>query len=192
MHLKEFVKSYTIIDPRHISKLIRYANNLSYEKAGILGNDISRCTIDEKIRNVEEFPLNRKSKRMTDVKWFNFFKAKIDLGLKLYIEDLKKINYNGCYPERILNINLLKYKENYFYTKHVDHSARTTRTLSVVIFLNNDYEGGHLCFDLGQDEILKIKPEVGKTVIFPSIFLYPHYVEPVTKGTRYVVVSWVL
>ena len=28
-------------------------------------------------------------------------------------------------------------------------------------------------------------------IIFPSIFLYPHLVKPVKKGTRYSFVSWV-
>ena len=32
--------------------------------------------------------------------------------------------------------------------------------------------------------------EAGDVIIFPSNFMYPHRVEPVTKGARYSYVSW--
>jgi len=46
--------------------------------------------------------------------------------------------------------------------------------------------------DEGGDFILcgeKVDLKQGDCVIFPSVFLYPHEVTPVTKGSRY---SWVL
>ena len=39
------------------------------------------------------------------------------------------------------------------------------------------------------DTVIDIPP--GAVLIFPSNFMYPHKVEPVTKGTRYSYVSWV-
>jgi len=36
----------------------------------------------------------------------------------------------------------------------------------------------------------QIKMNTGDVVIFPSNFLYPHKVNPVTKGVRYSCVSW--
>jgi predicted 2-oxoglutarate/Fe(II)-dependent dioxygenase YbiX len=56
--------------------------------------------------------------------------------------------------------------------------------MSYVGVFNDNYEGGEfmLC-----DEEIKLKQ--GDAVQFPSVFLYPHEVKPVTKGTRY---SWVL
>tara|TARA_R110002094_G_C4832487_1_gene205553 strand:- start:489 stop:620 length:132 start_codon:yes stop_codon:yes gene_type:complete len=36
----------------------------------------------------------------------------------------------------------------------------------------------------------EIKIEAGDLLLFPSVFLYPHKVEPVTKGERYSFVSW--
>ncbi len=32
--------------------------------------------------------------------------------------------------------------------------------------------------------------KTGDMIIFPSNFLYPHQVMPVTKGERYSIVSW--
>jgi predicted 2-oxoglutarate/Fe(II)-dependent dioxygenase YbiX len=52
--------------------------------------------------------------------------------------------------------------------------------------LNNDYEGGELV--MWENEIIDLK--AGDIMVFPSNFLYPHMVKPVTKGTRYSYVSW--
>tara|TARA_R100000697_G_scaffold121409_1_gene148439 strand:- start:2922 stop:3107 length:186 start_codon:yes stop_codon:yes gene_type:complete len=61
------------------------------------------------------------------------------------------------------------------------------------MLLNNDYEGGEICFrypDTTGEWLIDKKP--GRIIVWPSNFLYPHRVKPVTKGTRYSVVSWAL
>jgi|TARA_B110000259_G_scaffold114865_1_gene130851 predicted 2-oxoglutarate/Fe(II)-dependent dioxygenase YbiX len=58
--------------------------------------------------------------------------------------------------------------------------------LSIVGALNNDYEGGEFVM---WDTVIDIPP--GAVLIFPSNFMYPHRVNPVTLGTRYSYVSWV-
>jgi predicted 2-oxoglutarate/Fe(II)-dependent dioxygenase YbiX len=61
------------------------------------------------------------------------------------------------------------------------------RDLSVVYFLNDDFEGGELVFP-GLD--LVIEPEAGTLVCFPSDHNFIHGVNPVTAGDRYTVVTW--
>ena len=68
-----------------------------------------------------------------------------------------------------------------------DGEAKGIPTLSLLGLLNDDFEGGELIFF----EDKKIDTKQGDLLIFPSNFLYPHGVEPVTKGTRYTYVSWV-
>ena len=72
------------------------------------------------------------------------------------------------------------------------------RKLSLTINLNEpeDYEGGNLKFDFGPHnentrfyECTEIRPQ-GSMIVFPS-FVY-HQVTPITKGTRYSLVLWVL
>ena len=78
--------------------------------------------------------------------------------------------------------------------KHCDHihdmfdgQMKGIPTLSIVGILNDDYEGGEfIMFDDYHVELPK-----GAIMVFPSNFLYPHKVEPVTKGTRHTFVSWV-
>jgi predicted 2-oxoglutarate/Fe(II)-dependent dioxygenase YbiX len=39
-------------------------------------------------------------------------------------------------------------------------------------------------------EIKRLKLDKGSIVFFPSNFMYPHMIEPITKGTRYSIVAW--
>ena len=71
------------------------------------------------------------------------------------------------------------------------------RKISATINLNmpEDYDGGNLKFDMGDHttekylEVTEIRPQ-GSIVIFPSFL--KHQVTPVTRGTRYSLVAWVV
>jgi len=98
-------------------------------------------------------------------------------------------NWNGYLSPRFL-----RYKENKKMAFHCDHThslfdgeRKGIPVLSVVGTLNEDYEGG----DFIMFENYKIKFKKGDVLIFPSNFLYPHKIEPITKGTRNSYVSWV-
>ena len=67
-----------------------------------------------------------------------------------------------------------------------DGNRKGVPTLSILGAINDDYEGGELVFW----ESEKIALKAGQIMIFPSNFMYPHKVLPVTKGTRYSYVSW--
>ena len=63
----------------------------------------------------------------------------------------------------------------------------TNRDLSIIYYLNNDFEGGDFIFP---ELKIRVRPEPGMMVCFPSNHHYSHGVEPVTKGKRYSIVSW--
>ena len=90
-------------------------------------------------------------------------------------------------------IRFNKYKKGQIMSKHSDHIVslftgknRGIPVLSIIGVLNDNYEGGE--FIMFDDYEIKFK--AGDILIFPSIFLYPHLVKPVKKGTRYSFVSW--
>ena len=90
-------------------------------------------------------------------------------------------------------IRFNRYNKNKIMSKHCDHikslfqgQHRGIPILSIVCVLNNNYNGGE--FIMFDDYQIKFK--AGDLIIFPSIFLYPHLVKPVKKGTRYSFVSW--
>jgi predicted 2-oxoglutarate/Fe(II)-dependent dioxygenase YbiX len=62
------------------------------------------------------------------------------------------------------------------------------RDLSILIYLNDDYEGGELEFP---DWGIKLKPKAGTVLCFPSYIEFSHKVHPVTKGERFNLVSWI-
>ncbi len=78
------------------------------------------------------------------------------------------------------------------YETHVDtfHSRlNETRKLTVLAFLNDDFEGGKFYI---QNSHQRFYPQQtpGTVLIFPSFM--PHGVEPVTKGIRYSIVTWMV
>tara|TARA_R100000008_G_C3503499_1_gene124939 strand:- start:49 stop:624 length:576 start_codon:yes stop_codon:yes gene_type:complete len=91
-------------------------------------------------------------------------------------------------------IKFIRYNQGQTMKRHCDHihhlfdgNIKGIPTLSIIGLLNDDYEGG----DIIMFEDKKINTKTGDLLIFPSNFLYPHEITPVTKGTRYSFVSWV-
>lgn len=86
-----------------------------------------------------------------------------------------------------------KYQETRLMAEHCDHihsmfegERKGIPILSAVGVLNNNFKGGN--FVMWEDTPIAMPG--GSITIFPSCFLFPHRVEPVTEGTRYSFVSW--
>lgn len=58
------------------------------------------------------------------------------------------------------------------------------RVLTSLTYLNDDYEGGITRFAHG----LEIVPEQGKTLTFPTSWAFSHQGDPVTRGTKHLLV----
>jgi hypothetical protein len=56
------------------------------------------------------------------------------------------------------------------------------RNFTIVIYLNNNFEGGELLFPL---QGVSVKPEPGLVVVFPASFMYPHLTNPTIGADRY-------
>jgi predicted 2-oxoglutarate/Fe(II)-dependent dioxygenase YbiX len=83
--------------------------------------------------------------------------------------------------------NMLRYKGGQEYKAHYDGTTGSGRAVSAIVYLNNDYDGGHVEFvNFG----IKIKPEPGMLLLFPSNYPYTHIAHPVTDGTKYAIVTW--
>lgn len=82
---------------------------------------------------------------------------------------------------------LLRYSTGEKYDQHYDGGTESARSISVVIYLNDDYEGGEIEFP---NFSVKIKPKAGTLILFPSNYAYSHIAHPVTSGTKYAIVAW--
>lgn len=83
-------------------------------------------------------------------------------------------------------MNLVKYGPGEHFQEHHDHGYSYNCTVSLVLYLNDNYEGGEIYFRL---QNLTVKPEAGDLFVFPSNFMYPHRAMPVIDGTKYSMVT---
>jgi Rps23 Pro-64 3,4-dihydroxylase Tpa1-like proline 4-hydroxylase len=93
-----------------------------------------------------------------------------------------KIKFSKCIVEQDSG-----YEEGQFYTTHTDSFKDRPRAVSCSFVLNDDYGGGEFAFF---DRELTYKLKKGSCIMFPSNFMYPHEIMPVTSGTRYSIVTW--
>ena len=107
-----------------------------------------------------------------------------------YVQDLNMPWFDKYQGYSHVRFN--KYAENKKMALHCDHiqsmfdgERKGIPILSILGILNDDYEGGEFYLIDEKTDLSK-----GDIIIFPSNFMYPHKVEPVTKGTRYSYISW--
>ena len=176
--LKEDVCDKTIIELNNLNSnlwnehtFFNYANNTSIKLSG-----------DQELSTLFSKEITTKEIIMKEL-WN---------GIHNYIKDLNFSWFSGWKAYSEIRFN--KYSENTKMAEHCDHirflfdgTEKGIPILSVLGMLNNDYEGGE--FIMFENEQVKLNK--GDLLIFPSIFLYPHKVEPVKKGTRYSFISWV-
>lgn len=97
----------------------------------------------------------------------------------------KKYGIENLYHEYY---DMLKYSGGQYYKQHSDGDTVTGRSISAICYLNNDYEGGEIEF---VNFRIKIKPEPGMLLLFPSNYAYSHIAHPVVEGTKYAIVTWI-
>jgi len=83
-------------------------------------------------------------------------------------------------------INFVKYNPGQHFSVHTDQGFSYNCTLSSILYLNDDYEGGELWFPYLE---INFKPKKGDVIFFPSTFIYAHGAKPVISGTKYSAVT---
>ena len=100
---------------------------------------------------------------------FNIDQSKIQYASNILLEDETEI---GIY----------KYFEGQSMGSHVDYNEDNNYLeYTIVIYLNDDYEGGELYFS---EFDIKLKPKAGSIVMYPSSFPYLHESLKITKGRK--------
>ena len=193
MDIKNYIKiTDNFIKPEAVGSLVFWLSKQNFNSARIQGEiNGGYGIVDKKIRDTETFPLNpHDTKSKTKFHWYHYLCFRLTSALQDY---RKTLAYDNDLPiNGIIELTALKYEEHGFYKFHTDHSPSTPRTLTCVILLNNDYEGGELefCDTIERKSFLKIEPKVGRLIMWPSNFMFPHRVNFVSKSPRYSIVSW--
>lgn len=93
----------------------------------------------------------------------------------------------GVELRELVGTQLVHYQPGGHYSTHQDGGgAFANRYFTVVCYLNADFDGGQTSFPTVP---YVVRPETGKVVIFPS--RYYHCAEPVARGEKYVLITWV-
>jgi PKHD-type hydroxylase len=167
------------VDKKTCDKIIALAKK--WEKGGILNN-------------LNSEPQEKHDIRETDVTWCNE-----QWVYDLVWDYLQVANRNSNWNFQIdccEEMQIGRYNKDGHYDWHIDGNGFTryendnpftcgkTRKLSMSVILNDEFEGGEFEFF----NKVQVRSKRGTVLVFPSYML--HRVKPVTKGTRYSLVTW--
>lgn len=174
-----------VLDSSHCQHVIQIAEHAQFNAAGILLK-----TVDTEVRNSDLLPLGDNTALSQSTNQLLLRQLSVVQHLLFQSYGVKFPYAEPC--------SILRYRPGQFYKRHIDNlllSSRfqeaeqgiPTRDISVVGYLNDDFEGGETYFDR-QD--VKVKPKAGAVLLFPAYFTHPHASLPVLKGQKYAFTSW--
>lgn len=184
MNLQSYVRIYSnILESDACNQTLRelqvvnwqkhsYTSSISYEAHNVNGDRELDVTND----------LLSTSKYVESKVW----EAYRDYVLKLNMEWFK-----GW--KTFSDVRFNRYSKDQIMSLHCDHintlfdgEQKGVPILTALGALNDDYQGGQL--EMFEDSYISLKK--GDIVVFPSNFLFPHRVLPITEGVRYSYVCW--
>lgn len=182
-----------VLTPEAIDFLIQHANKSNQEQMGVFDGEKANKMTEEHPSKVD---LNQRNVKCADIE-------PIIHQIKELYDNIVHHIINPFYEFKIKDSEmpqLLVYEPGGHYKAHCDAVAKwkcpdgniiwkksIDRDLSTVLFLNDNFEGGEFVFP---DLRIRVRPEPGLLIAFPSSQFYAHKVEPVISGTRYAMVNW--
>lgn len=181
-----------VINEQGLVFILDYLKRQPYKDVSVFDPELSNSL------GKTEFSVDKKVRDTQIVDMGDLYKPIIDLYRNIVTNIINPF-YNITIKDSEIP-QILRYEPGGHYQPHVDGQSlwqtpdgdviwrkSTDRDLSTVIFLNDDFTGGEFVFP---EFRLRIKPEPGLLICFPSTYEYLHAVEPVTTGVRYSIVNW--
>jgi len=140
-------------------------------------NKSSRKCFDWK-PNLES--ISKKANKVEDIRLINSMRNSI---IDSALEYAKNFNVKLGFIE---TMNIIKYYDNNYFNYHSDDGHSYVAAISSVAYLNSNFVGGELHFKYLD---IKINPEAGDIIVFPSNFMYLHSALTVNEGVKYSVVT---
>ncbi len=181
-----------VISPQGLEELIHHIKSSSSKDLSVFDPEKTNETgqtswiVDKNIRDTQIIPMGLLYPKMEEL-FRNIVKEIINPFYNIEVSSSEV-------PQ------ILSYKIGGHYKPHIDGESiwvsptgetiwrkSTDRDISIVLYLNDDFEGGDFIFP---ELKIRVRPEPGMLVCFPSNHNYMHGVEPVTKGNRYSIVTW--
>ena len=184
-NLIDFIKVYdNVISDDLIDEIMSEYEHSDEWRDSLVGDE---GVIRKEVRDVKEIFLSTpdlsEHRKQIDQKLFECFSKLLENYSQVPL-------FTKNYSLKDSGYSLLRYEDNGKYIKHTDYrgySAMCNREISCSIILNDSFTGGEFAF-WDKDVIYRIKK--GSAIMFPSVFMFPHEILPVTSGTRYSVLTW--
>lgn len=96
------------------------------------------------------------------------------------------IIYNGCHINKYECANEGKY--DYHIDRYLTKGMDQERYITFIWYLNDVEEGG----ETEMRGNMRIKPETGKLLLFPSTWTYPHCSRKTISNDKYAIVGWLM
>ena len=180
MDIESYIGYYKNIVPEDLCDSIM-ANNWNLTKSEYANHKGASSGSNERVKMDEVYV-------DATMPFWEDLKTSLSKTIKQYSDQHKKFT---SHHHTYFRIN--KYSTGGFMSEHSDniHHSHGQQygypLVSVLFYLNDDYEGGEF-YVAGKEFVT----EKGSEIIFPSNFMFPHKVKEITKGTRWSTISWVM
>ena len=162
-----------------------FENNKNLQKQGVFGGGKENL----KMKSTIDIAINPNDLKNPEYKIFNQYIGELHKCFSEYQNQwpfLKTMIKNIDIP----SFNVQKYsKGDHFSHMHSERTSLNTlhRLFAWMTYLNNVDDGGQTNFS---HYGLKIKPEIGKTLIWPAEWTHAHSGEILKSGTKYIITGW--
>ena len=165
-------------------KTIENSESFKWENSEVYDYELGKTVFKEEFRNSNRVCFSsNKEEQSEEVKHItSVFESPLQQCIDNYLNEFKFNPQKGA-----SSYEILKYGVDNYLVDHYDDGGETPLRVSILFYLNDDYEGGNIEWKFGN---FNYKPKKGDVVIFPSSFIYRHQVYPVESGTRYVITKF--
>ena len=180
-----FVGTWNIKNDNLCSKIIDFfENNKKFHQKGLAGKGF-----DEKVKKSTDLTIEPRSLKNDDCADLKNYFDHLYTGYEDYKTQWPFLTKNFQIVD-IPAFNIQKYnKGDHFSCLHSERDGISTmhRVFAWMTYLNDVEDGGETYFEHFK---LKIKPETGKTLIWPAEWTHAHRGEVLNSGKKYIITGW--
>ena len=182
-----FIGSWNIENEKLCDEIIKFfEENKSMQNVGR-----TALGFDPKIKQTTDITIQPSDLKNTKYSLFNsYFNLLKDCFLD-YRNQYPFLKHKFFNRTQIGNFNIQKYNSGDHFSQL--HSERTSidaihRLFAFMTYLNNVDDGGTTNFEYYD---IKVKPEIGKTLIWPAEWTHAHTGSVLKSGTKYIITGWI-
>lgn len=184
-----FIGSWNINNDELCKNIIDFfKNNSVLQKKGVTTGN----TVNEEVKKTTDITINPESLKSKD---YEIFVTYFDHLNKCFLDYKEQYPFLKTFIKKISigPFNIQKYSSGDHFSRL--HSERTSintlhRLFAWMTYLNdvNEENGGTTDFDSYK---IKVKPEQGKTLIWPAEWTHAHYGSILKSGEKFIITGWI-